>query len=110
MESIASKSRSIAAAVGVCTVLCACSAQNNPLLGRVEAAIDQHQVVVMNCRTNQLPKVQSTVDGDSWTPCKGSTVVIKNGLLYVNGESFGQLAPGDRVLVKDGRATIEPGR
>lgn len=100
--------RTTAAIAIVCTALSACDAQNNQLLGRVEADIDRHQVVVTHCYTKDLAKVLSTDDGDSWTPCKNAVVVIKDGMLYVNGESYGQLGEGDAVLVEDGRAKIIP--
>ena len=91
-----------------CVSLSACDVQNNQLIGRVEADIDRHQVVVTHCFTKQLAKVQSTDDGDSWTPCKNAAVVIKDEMLYVNGESYGQLAEGDSVLIENGRAKIIP--
>lgn len=91
-----------------CIALSACDVQNNQLLGRVEAEIDRHQVVVTNCYTKQLAKVVSTDEGDSWTPCKNAAVVIKDGTLFVNGESYGQLSEGDGVLVENGRAKIIP--
>jgi hypothetical protein len=92
----------------VCAVLASCDAQNNQLLGRVEADIDRHQVVVTHCYTKDLAKVVSTDDGDSWAPCKDAAIVIKDGTLFVNGESYGQLADGDGVLVENGRAKIIP--
>jgi len=91
-----------------CAALSACDVQNNQLIGRVEADIDRHQVVVTHCYTKHLAKVISTDDGDSWTPCKDATIVIKNEMLYVNGESYGQLGQGDAVLVENGRAKIIP--
>ena len=91
-----------------CAALSSCDVQNNQLLGRVEADIDRHKVVVTHCYTKQLAKVLSTDDGDSWTPCKNAAVVIKDGMLYVNGESYGQLGDGDSVLVENGRAKIIP--
>ena len=100
---------SIATIVAIlCVALSACDVQNNQLLGRVEADIDRHQVVVTHCYTKQLAKVISTDDGDSWTPCKNAAVVIKDGTLFVNGESYGQLADGDGVLVENGKAKIIP--
>jgi methylthioribose-1-phosphate isomerase len=91
-----------------CAALSACDVQNNQLIGRVEADIDRHQVVVTHCYTKQLAKVLSTDDGDSWTPCKNAAVVIKDGMLFVNGESYGKLGDGDSVLVEDGKAKIIP--
>ncbi len=58
----------------------------------------------------RLPDVQITDDGNtqSFAPCKDAAVTIRNDTLFVNGEGYGQLAAGDRVLVKHGIAHIEP--
>lgn len=90
-----------------CAALSACSAENNPVLGRVEAEVARHQVVVTNCYTMHLAEVQ-TIDGGStqrFKPCKDA-VMIKDDMLYVNGESFGQLANGDSVLVDRGKVQV----
>jgi len=102
------KIRSAAILAIVCAALSSCDVQNNQLLGRVQADIDRHQVVVTHCYTKDLAKVLSTDDGDSWTPCKNAAVVIKDGMLFVNGESYGKLADGDAVLVENGTAKIIP--
>jgi hypothetical protein len=97
-----------ALAIVVCAALSACSASNNPLLGRVEATVADHEVVVTGCYRMSVPDVKSTDDGDSFAPCKESSVAIKRDMLYVNGESYGQLGKGDRVLVDHGKVAIEP--
>jgi len=97
-----------ALALTVGLALSACSASNNPVLGRVEATVADHEVVVTSCYTMHVSDVKSTDDGDTFAPCKGSSVSIKNDMLYVNGESYGQLGKGDRVLVDHGKVVIEP--
>ena len=92
----------------VCTGLSACSASNNPVLGRVEANVSGHQVVVINCYTMHVHDVRPNDGGELFAPCKDAAVTIKDDSLFVNGESYGQLAPGDRVLVDHGKTTIEP--
>ena len=67
-----------------------------------------HQVVVVNCYTMHVADVKSTDDGDTFAPCKESSVTIKDDMLYVNGESYGRLGSGDGVLVDHGKTTIEP--
>jgi hypothetical protein len=96
-----------ALAIAVCAVLSACSASNNPLFGRVEATVAGHEVVVTSCYTMHVADVKSTDDGDTFAPCKASSVTIKNDMLYVNGESYGQLGRGDRVQVDHGKVVIE---
>lgn len=96
-----------AVAVG-CATLSACDASNNPMLGRVEAEVSGHQVVVTNCYTMQVADVKSSDGSQSFSPCKNAAVTIKNNMLLVNGESYGQLGDGDRVLVENGSVHIEP--
>lgn len=99
------KSAVLALAIG----LSACGPTNNPLFSRVEATVGRYQVVVTDCRTFSLPSVDS-VDGGSalrFAPCKDSVVTIKGDDLYVNGEGYGQLTAGDRVVVEHGKVRID---
>jgi len=92
----------------VCAGLSACSAANNPVLGRVEADVAGHRVIVANCYTMHVPDVRSSDGGQSFAPCKNASVAIKNDMVFVNGESYGQVAQGDIVMVENGRAKIVP--
>ena len=88
--------------------LSACSVSNNPILGRVSADVGGHEVVVANCYRIFVPDVQASDAGQQFKPCKDAAVTIKDDMLFVNGESYGRLSRGDRVLVENGRAKIEP--
>ncbi len=88
--------------------LSGCSASNNPLLGHVSAEVGGHEVVVTNCYRMFVPDVQPSDGGQRFKPCKEADVTIKGDMVFVNGESYGHLSSGDRVLVEDGRAKIEP--
>jgi hypothetical protein len=87
----------------------ACGPTNNPLFARVEATVGRYQVVVTDCRTFSMPTVDS-VDNDTaqrFAPCKDSVVTIKGNDLYVNGEAYGQLVEGDRVVVEHGKVRVD---
>src|SRR5207247_286311 len=75
----------------------ACSKSNNLLLGRVEAAVGGHAVVVTDCYKLSVPpprKLQDAADGRAayrFTPCRDADVVIRGEELIVNGKSYGRL-------------------
>jgi hypothetical protein len=94
--------------IAICMGLAACSTSNNPILGRVEAEVGHHQVVVIDCYTFHDPGVQSSDDGERFAPCKDAVVSIRDDMLYVNGDGYGHLNEGDSVLVNHGKVKIEP--
>lgn len=91
-------------------LLAACSRSNNLLLGRVEATVGGHTVVVTDCyRTSVPPPVPVSDPGPStyrFTPCRDADVLIRGKELTVNGQSYGNLNPGDDVLVDHGVVKI----
>ncbi len=96
--------------VPLCAVclLAACSRSNNLLLGRVEASVGNHTVVVTDCYRTSVPppqKIEATVY--RFTPCRDADVVIRKEELTVNGRPYGRLNPGDSVLVDHGVVAIQ---
>ena len=91
-------------------VCSACSRSNNVLLGRVEATISGHTVVVTDCyRTSVMPP--ETIGGPSeqsyrFTPCRDADVLIRNEELIVNGNSYGLLKQADAVTVDYGKVLV----
>jgi hypothetical protein len=83
-----------------------CSRSNNLLLGRVEATVAGHTVVVTDCYRTSVPQPQAEPTGARFTPCRDADVLIRAEQLTVNGTSYGPLAPGARVVVDHGRVSI----
>jgi hypothetical protein len=78
----------------------ACSRSNNLALGRVEATVGSHQVVVTDCyRTSVPPPVKVEAAVYRFTPCLDADVLIRGDELVVNGQSYGRIKPTDSVLV-----------
>lgn len=97
----------------ICGLILACSAcnrSNNLLLGRVEATVGGHTVVVTDCyRTSVTPPEK--VGGPSqqsyrFMPCRDADVLIRNDELIVNGSSYGLLKQGDAVTIDHGKVLI----
>ncbi len=91
----------------VCFLLAGCSRSNNLLLGRVEATVGTHQVVVTDCYRTEVPapvKEEATVY--RFKPCRDAEVVIRNDDLTVNGQPYGHLKATDSVLVDHGVVSI----
>jgi hypothetical protein len=90
----------------------ACSKSNNLLLGRVEAPVGGHTVVVTDCYRTSAPKPEQVTgpEGSAGTyrfvPCRDADVTISAGQLVVNGQSYGALADGDSVVVDHGKVLI----
>jgi len=84
-----------------------CSRSNNLLLGRVEATVAGHPVVVTDCYRTSVPPPQAEPSGARFTPCRDADVLIRAGQLTVNGTPYGPLSPGARVVVDHGRVSIE---
>jgi hypothetical protein len=96
--------------VGVLSVgltICGCTRSNNLLLGRVEATVAGHPVVVTDCYRTSVPQPAVEGDGARFTPCRDADVLIRAGHLTVNGTPYGPLGPGARVIVDHGRVSIE---
>ena len=87
---------------------CACTRENNVLLGRVENAVGTHTVVVTDCYRTSAPAPDQVGAADyHFMPCKDADVWIRAEELTVNGKAYGKLDPGDGVLVDHGVVSIE---
>jgi len=83
-----------------------CSRSNNLLLGRVEATVTGHTVVVTDCYRTTVPPPQQREGAAYFKPCRDADVQIKGEELIVNGRSYGHLNPRDGVLVDHGIVSI----
>jgi hypothetical protein len=95
--------------VGVALMLtAACSRSNNVLLGRVEALVGGHTVVVTDCYRTSVPAPQQVAGPGEyrWTPCRDADIFIRGGALTVNGVAYGTLAPADTITVDHGKVLI----
>ena len=99
---------SIAWVYGSIVLLMGCSSSNNLLLGRVEATVGTHLVVVTDCYRTSVPPPQK-IDPSTYrfTPCRDADVLIRGGDLSVNGQPYGHLNPNDGVLVDHGVVSIQ---
>ena len=89
-------------------LLSACSRSNNLLLGRVQAEVGSHTVVVTDCYRTSVPPPERLGDAVyRFTPCRDADVLIRGDELLVNGQSYGRLNPTDAVLVDHGVVSIE---
>jgi len=89
-----------AAVVAEVLLLSACSRSNNLALGRVEATVGSHKVVVTDCYRTSVPPPQKVEDAVyRFTPCRDADVLIRGDELLVNGQSYGRIKPSDSVLV-----------
>ena len=89
-------------------LLSACSRSNNLLLGRVQAEVGSHTVVVTDCYRTSVPPPQKLGDAVyRFTPCRDADVLIRGDELLVNGQSYGRMNPADAVLVDHGVVSIE---
>jgi hypothetical protein len=87
----------------------ACGRSNNLLLGRVEAQVGAHRVVVTDCYRFSVPPPGRTGDGGyRFTPCVDADVRIEPSGLVVNGRSYGVVGPADDILVDHGRVSVHP--
>jgi hypothetical protein len=97
--------------ISVCAaalIFAACSRRNNLLLGRVEAPVGTHTVVVTDCYRTSVPGPQQ-VDATAahYMPCRDADVWIRGEELTVNGRSYGHLDAGEGVLVDHGVVSIQ---
>jgi hypothetical protein len=89
-------------------VLSGCSKSNNLLMGRVEANVGTHTVVVTDCYRLHAPPPERLANGDyHYMPCRDAEVWIRRDDVTVNGTSYGHLNPGDGVLVDHGVVSIQ---
>jgi len=88
------------------SALTSCSRSNNLVMGRVEASVGGHTIMVTDCyRTRVDPPRTETAAGlttYSFTPCRDAQVLIRGDQLTVNGQSYGHIGPTDSVLVDHG--------
>ena len=95
-------------AVPVLVGLAGCSKSNNLLLGRVEANVGTHTVVVTDCYRTSAPGPEKTADGGyHYMPCRDADIWIRGEELTVNGKGYGRLNPPDTVLVDHSVVSIE---
>lgn len=93
-------------------LLLACSNSNNLLLGRVEATLGKHTVVVTDCYRTSVPQPQEvkgaagTTVEYHWTPCRDADIVVHDEALTVNGASYGRLNSRDYITVDHGTILI----
>lgn len=86
----------------------ACSRSNNLLLGRVEATVGSHRVVVTDCYRTSVPAPQKVDDAVyRFTPCRDADVLIRGDELVVNGRSYGRMKPGDPILVDHSVVSVD---
>jgi hypothetical protein len=106
--------RIFVACSAVAALSVSCGRSNNVLLGRVEAKVGGHEVVVTDCYRTEVPAPRK-VEGDTaggaretyrFTPCRDADVLISDEELSVNGTRYGRLRPGDSVTVDHGKVLI----
>ena len=99
--------RALLAVLCVSMLIAGCSRSNNLLLGRVEAVVAGHTVVVTDCYRTRVPQPVTDATGARFTPCRDADVLIRTEQLTVNGTAYGPLTPNARVVVDHGRVSIE---
>jgi hypothetical protein len=91
-------------------LLTACSRSNNLFLGRVQATVGTHTVVVTDCYRTSVPPPVKLEDGVyRFTPCRDADVLIRSDELVVNGQAYGRLKPTDSVLVDHSVVSVNHG-
>ena len=98
---------------GLVMACSACSRSNNLVLGRVEATVGGHTVVVTDCYRTSVTAPEK-VGGTSeqsyrFMPCRDADILIRNDELIVNGSSYGLLKQADAVTVDHGKVLINEG-
>ena len=99
--------RRLFALLPVLVALAACTRSNNLLLGRVEAQVGSHTVVVTDCYRTSVPPPETSGADLHFMPCKDADIWIRANVLYVNGSSYGPIGPADGVLVDHGVVSIQ---
>src|SRR4030095_8632556 len=90
------------------------SKSNTLVLGRVQANVGTHLVVVTDCYRTSVPPPETKVEANGQTtyrfmPCKDAEIVINGDQLTVNGRSYGRIGPTDGVLVDHGVVSVTKG-
>lgn len=93
--------------LAVGTLATGCSRSNNILLGRVEAVVAGHRVVVTDCYRTKVPVPVAEPDGATFAPCRDAVVAIRRQQLTVNGSAYGPLVRDATVVVDHGQVSIE---
>jgi len=83
-----------------------CGSSNNLLLGRVEAQVGPHRVVVTDCYRFRVPPPERTAAGYRFTPCVDADIRIEANALVVNGRAYGNIGPADDILVDHGVVSV----
>ena len=83
-----------------------CSRSNNLLMGRVEAMVGSHDVVVTDCYRTSVDPPQSTANGYRFAPCVDAVVEIRGAEVIVNGRSYGKAKADDPILVDHGVVSV----
>jgi hypothetical protein len=101
----------LAAACLFLVLAAACSRSNNLLLGRVEADLGSHLVVVTDCYRLRVPAPRiedgaGGLPGYRFQPCRDADVLIRGAELFVNARPYGPLRLRDSVLVDHGVVSI----
>src|SRR5690349_13304877 len=95
---------------GLVIACSACSRSNNLVLGRVEATVGSHTVVVTDCYRTSVTRPEKvgapSEQSYRFTPCRDADVLIRNEELIVNGTSYGLLKQADAVTVDHGKVLI----
>ena len=95
--------------IALCVLLVSCGSSNNLLLGRVEAKVGEHRVVVTDCYRTSVPPSQTLgPDEFRFMPCRDADIRIQGGLLTVNGVGYGHINRADSVLVDHGIVSVRP--
>ena len=98
--------------VSLLMLISSCGKSNNLLLGRVEAKLGTHTVIVTDCYRTSVPPAQllkDSADGSlfyRFTPCLDADIVIHDERLTVNGRAYENLSPGDTVIVDHGQVLV----
>lgn len=89
----------------VFTLFPACnSSQQNALLGKQQATVGGHTIVVNDCYRTDKAQAEIVIDDKGATvfrfaPCKDSVIEIRNQQLTINGKSYGQIEAGASVTL-----------
>ena len=89
-----------------------CARTASLLLGRVEADVAGHRVLVTDCYRTSPPGPERLADEGGapvhrYAPCKDAIVTIRGSELEVNGRGYGPLGEGDEVFVDHGKVSIQ---
>ncbi len=93
----------ILSAAAALLLLSGCSRSNNLLLGRLEATVGSHKVVVTDCYRLSVPPPETAGAREyHYAPCRDADVWIRGDRLTVNGRDYGTIANDAAVVVDHG--------